>query len=88
MDLSAEAADGTYYNIWIGVNPRAVPEPGASGPFDGVYAWGGIGSWNPQTWQWTYLGGFVGGRVEIDRAGLDAGQPRWPAASSARVIQW
>ena len=60
---------------------------GAVGPFDGAFAWGGIGNWNPRTSKWTYLGGFVDGGLEIDRASLAAGG----AVSGrfrARVIQW
>lgn len=86
VDLSAEAADGTYYNVWIGVNPQQW-KPGTAGAFDGVYAWGGVGRWNPQTWQWTYLGGFVGGRVELDAAGLTPGAPV-SGRFQGRVIQW
>ena len=74
VDLTAEAANGTYYNVWVGVNPERF-RAGASGTFDGTFAWGGIGNWNPKTATWTYLGGFVDGSVEIDRASLAAGRP-------------
>ena len=86
VDITAEAADGTYYTLWVGVNPQHF-EAGAVGPFDGAFAWGGIGNWNPRTSKWTYLGGFVDGGLEIDRASLAAGG----AVSGrfrARVIQW
>jgi hypothetical protein len=86
VDITAEAADGTYYTLWIGVNPARF-QAGASGPFDGTFAWGGIGNWNPRTSQWTYLGGFVDGWVEIDRASLATGGPV-SGRFRARVIQW
>jgi hypothetical protein len=86
VDVTAEATDGTYYNIWIGVNPARF-HAGASGPFDGTFAWGGIGQWNPRTWKWTYLGGFVDGWLEVDRAGLASGDPV-AGRFRARVIQW
>jgi hypothetical protein len=86
VDLSAEAADGTYYTLWVGVNPERF-RAGESGPFDGTFAWGGIGNWNPKTWKWTYLGGFVDGRLEIDQASLSDGGPV-AGRFRARVIQW
>jgi len=86
IDMTAEATNGTYYNVWIGVDPQRFAD-GASGPFDGEFAWGGAGLWNPQTQQWTYLGGFVGGRVELERAGLADGTPA-RGRFEARVIQW
>jgi hypothetical protein len=86
VDVTAEAADGTYYTIWIGVNPARF-HAGASGPFDGTFAWGGLGNWNPRTWKWTYLGGFVDGWLEIDRAGLATGSPV-AGRFRARVIAW
>jgi len=86
VDMSAEAADGTYYTLWVGVNPERF-KPGESGPFDGTFAWGGMGNWNPRTSRWTYLGGFVDGRLEIDRASLTAGSPV-AGRFRARVIQW
>jgi hypothetical protein len=86
VDLTAEAADGTYYTLWLGVNPEQF-KAGTAGPFDGTYAWGGIGNWNPRTAQWTYLGGFVQGELKVDRASLAAG-----GAVSGRfratVVQW
>ncbi len=86
VDITAEAADGTYYNVWIGVNPARF-QADASGPFDSSFAWGGIGNWNPRTWTWTYLGGFVDGWVEVDRASLATGGPV-SGRFRARVIQW
>lgn len=86
VDLVAEAGDGTYYSLWVGVNPERF-RPGESGTFDGDFAWGGIGSWNPKTSRWTYLGGFVDGAVEIDRAALAEGAPV-SGRFRARVIQW
>lgn len=86
IDISAEAANGTYYNIWIGVNPARFTD-GAAGPLDDSFAWGGIGSWNPRTWQWTYLGGFVSGRVELDRASLADGAPV-RGRFRTRVVKW
>jgi hypothetical protein len=86
VDITAEAADGTYYNIWIGVNPARF-QAKASGPFDGTFAWGGIGNWNPRTWTWTYLGGFVDGWLEIDQASLATGGPV-AGRFRARVIKW
>jgi hypothetical protein len=86
IDITAEGTDGTSYNIWIGVNPQQFRD-GASGPFDSTFAWGGVGLWNPRTWQWTYLGGFVGGKVELERASLADGAPV-RGRFEARVIQW
>jgi hypothetical protein len=86
VDLTAEATNGTSYNIWIGVNPEQFKD-GAAGAFDGKFAWGGVGLWNPQTRQWTYLGGFVGGRVELERASLADGAPV-RGRFSAKVIKW
>jgi hypothetical protein len=86
VDITAEAADGTYYTIWIGVSPARF-QAGASGPFDGTFAWGGIGNWNPRTWTWTYLGGFVDGWLEVDRASVAAGSPV-AGRFRARVIAW
>jgi hypothetical protein len=86
VEITAEAADGTYYNVWVGVNPERFAA-GTAGPFDGTYAWGGVGSWNPRTSQWTYLGGFVGGRVELDQAGLATGAPV-SGRFAARVVKW
>ncbi len=86
VDLTAEAADGTYYDLWIGVNAARF-QPGARGPFDGSFAWGGMGRWNPRTSTWSYLGGFVDGWVEIDRASVATGSPV-SGRFRARVIQW
>ena len=86
MPRTAEAGNGTYYNLWVGVNPERF-RAGESGPFDGTFAWGGMGSWNPTTQRWTYLGGFVDGWLEIDRAGLAPGSPV-SGRFRARVIQW
>jgi hypothetical protein len=86
VDLVAEAADGTYYTLWLGVHPERFG-PGSAGPFDGGFAWGGIGNWNPRTWRWTYLGGFVDGRVELDQAALAAGAPV-SGRFRATVIAW
>jgi hypothetical protein len=86
VDLVAEAGDGTYYTLWVGVNPERF-RAGETGSFDGTFAWGGIGNWNPRTVQWTYLGGFVDGTVELDRASLAAGEPV-AGRFRARVIQW
>lgn len=86
VDLTAEAGNGTYYTLWVGVNPERF-RAGESGPFDGTFAWGGMGSWNPTTQRWTYLGGFVDGWLEIDRAGLGPGSPV-SGRFRARVIQW
>jgi hypothetical protein len=83
VDITAEATDGTSYTIWIGVNWRFRRR---ERPLRG-FAWGGIGLWNPRTWTWTYLGGFVDGRVEIDRAGLAPGSPV-AGRFRARVIKW
>ncbi len=86
VDITAEATDGTYYTIWIGVSPERF-QAGTSGLFDGAFAWGGMGQWNPRTWTWTYLGGFVDVGVEIDRAGLVPGSPV-AGRFRARVIKW
>jgi len=86
VDITAEATDGTYYNIWIGVDPERF-HAGARGEFDGAFAWGGMGQWNPRTWTWTYLGGFVDVGVEIDQAGLAPGSAV-RGRFKARVIQW
>jgi hypothetical protein len=86
VDLAAEASDGSSYTLWVGVNPERFG-PGEAGPFDGVFAWGGIGHWNPRTSQWTYLGGFVDGWVELDRASLAEGAAV-AGRFRARVIQW
>ncbi len=86
IDMTAEAADGTYYTLWVGVNPERF-RPGEAGTFDGTFAWGGIGNWNPRTATWTYLGGFVDGSLQIDAAGLGGGAPV-VGRFSARVIKW
>jgi CotH kinase protein len=86
IDITAEATDGTYYNIWIGIDPQRF-HAGARGSFDGSFAWGGMGQWNPRTWTWTYLGGFIDVGVEIDQAGLTPGSPVTGRFRS-RVIQW
>jgi len=86
VDISGHATDDTYYTIWIGVNPEHF-HAGGGGPFEGDFAWGGIGNWNPATWQWTYLGGFVNGGVELDQA---AAVPGAPVSGRFRgmVIKW
>jgi hypothetical protein len=86
VDMTAEAADGTYYTLWVGVHPERF-RAGETGAFDGLFAWGGIGNWNPRTWTWTYLGGFVDGSLQIDAAGLGDGAPV-VGRFSARVIKW
>ena len=86
VDMTAEAADGTYYTLWVGVNPEQF-RPGQAGAFDGIFAWGGIGNWNPRTATWTYLGGFVDGSLQIDAAGLGDGAPV-VGRFTARVIKW
>jgi hypothetical protein len=86
VDITAEATDGTYYTIWIGIDPERF-QAGARGAFDGTFAWGGMGHWNPRTWTWTYLGGFIDVGVEIDQAGLTPGSPVTGRFRS-RVIKW
>lgn len=86
IDINGHATDDTYYTIWIGVNPEQF-HSGGGGPFDGWYAWGGIGNWNPATWQWTYLGGFVNGGVELDQAAAVPGAPV-SGRFRALVIKW
>jgi hypothetical protein len=84
--LTGYSADGMSYNIGISVNPAQF-RPGSAGRFDGVFAYGWMGSWNPWTWQWTYLGGFDGGRIELDAAGLQRGA-RVSGRFQGRVIRW
>ncbi len=86
VSLAGAANDGTRYDVWIGVNPERF-RAGAAGPFDGKFAWGGMGNWNPTTWQWTYLGGFVDGWLDLDQAGLTAGAPV-SGRFQAKVIKW
>jgi hypothetical protein len=86
VDLSAEATNGSTYNIWLGVNP-ALFKDGATLRFDEDVAWGGLGQWNPQTRQWTYFGGFVGGEIRLDKAGLASGTTV-RGRFAARVIKW
>jgi len=86
VDMNGHATDDTYYNVWIGVNPEHF-RPGGGGPFDGAYAWGGIGNWNPRASQWTYLGGFVEGAVELEQAAAVPGAPV-SGRFHALVIQW
>jgi hypothetical protein len=86
VDITAEATDGTYYNIWIGIDPVRF-RAGERGAFDGSFAWGGMGQWNPRTWTWTYLGGFIDAGVELEQAGLEPGSPVRGRVRS-RVVKW
>jgi hypothetical protein len=86
VDIVAEAADGRYYTIWLGLNPERLAS-GARGTFDDGFAWGGIGVWNPFNYTWTFMGGFVGGAVEITQGGQKAGEPL-AGRFEATVIQW
>ncbi len=84
--LTGQGQDGIWYNVGLGVAPAQF-RPGTSGTFDGRYAWGGIWSWNPWTWQSSYLGGFDGGSLALDAAGIQRGA-RVSGRFQARVIRW
>jgi hypothetical protein len=53
----------------------------------GDHAWGGIGVWNPRTWTWTYMGGFIQGEVELDQAAPVPGAPV-SGRFRARIVEW
>jgi hypothetical protein len=86
VDLVGLGADGKFYNVWIGLNPQRLA-PGARGTFDGEFAWGGIGNWNPVTYQWTFMGSFVEGSIEIGQAGVTPGDPV-SGRFAATVVMW
>ena len=80
------AADGTTYTLWVGVHPDRF-HPGGVGVLGDDTAWGGIGQWNPATWTWTYLGGFVNGTVEIEEGAAVPGAPV-RGRFRATVVAW
>jgi hypothetical protein len=84
--LTGHSGNGLTYTIGIGVDPAQFA-PGTSGRFDGVYAWGWMGSWNSWTWQWTYLGSFDSGQIELEAAGLQPGA-RVSGRFKGKVLRW
>jgi hypothetical protein len=86
IDVHGSAQDGTSYNLWLGVHPDQF-HPGGVGQLGGNTAWGGMGQWNPSTWTWTYLGGFVNGTVELEQAALVPGAPV-RGRFRAMVVAW
>ncbi len=86
VNIVARAFGGRVYTLAIFLNPEQLG-PGAHGPFSGRFSWGYMGQWDPRTRQWTYMGGLVGGRVEIDQVGLDPGDPV-SGRFEAMVVQW
>jgi hypothetical protein len=87
VDIVAEATDGRLYTIWLGLNPERLAAGDTRGSFDDGFAWGGIGVWNPSTYTWTFMGGFVAGKVELDQAGQTPGAPL-SGRFEGLVIQW
>jgi hypothetical protein len=86
VDVHGYAADGTTYTLWVGVHPDRF-HPGGVGVLGDDTAWGGIGQWNPATWTWTYLGGFVNGTVEIEEGAAVPGAPV-RGRFRATVVAW
>jgi hypothetical protein len=86
IDVHGRAADGTTYTLWLGVHPDHF-HSGGVGLLGGDTAWGGIGQWNPATWTWNYLGGFVNGTVELDQAAAVPGAPV-RGRFRAMVVAW
>jgi hypothetical protein len=86
VDVHGSATNGTTYTLWLGVHPDQF-RPGGVGVLGDDTAWGGIGRWDPATWTWTYLGGFVNGTVEIDQAAPLPGAPV-RGRFRATVVAW
>ncbi len=84
--LTGYSTSGLSYTIGIRVNPSQF-RAGSAGRFDGTYAMAWMGSWNPWAWQWTYMGSFDSGRMELDAAGLQRGAPV-SGRFRAKVLRW
>jgi spore coat protein CotH len=85
VDIHGLATDDNTYTLWIGVNPERFHAGGVASFEDD--AWGGIGVWNPRTWTWTYMGGFIQGEVELEQAEAVPGAPV-SGRFRARVVEW
>ena len=55
--------------------------------FGSEEAWGGMGTWNNNTREWRYVGGYIRGQIELDQAQTVPGAPV-SGRFSTLVVEW